>query len=172
MRYLFILLFPLLLAAACSDDDQLSPVDQLPPATQTGENIVACLIDGEPWVNDPNRTGEVNISAQYNDITNKLLIRSSKMNFPESGQNSSIEIVIDNFDTVNPDSISFQLVYLIREGLSEEVYCRVDRNFVLEITNIDYTNSIVSGIFAGPTVLSTAQEITKLENGHFDVTYY
>ena len=64
MRYFF-LLINLLTISCYGDDEQLSPADQLPLATQTGENIVACLIDGEPWVNDPNRTGEVNISASY-----------------------------------------------------------------------------------------------------------
>lgn len=44
---------PLLLAALlglsqCKKSD-LAPVDQLPPATQTGQRTIGCLVNGQPW---------------------------------------------------------------------------------------------------------------------------
>jgi hypothetical protein len=46
----FTLTVSLLLLTQCQwfDDDD-NPIDKLPPATQTGKNIFACLIDGQPW---------------------------------------------------------------------------------------------------------------------------
>src|SRR5699024_4348154 len=47
----FCLIFTLCAAmTSCSKDDNNSkdPVDQLPPATQTGENTIGCLVNGEP----------------------------------------------------------------------------------------------------------------------------
>ena len=48
---LILLLSSLLLFACCKSDDNMpTPIDQLPPATQTGEVIFACLVDGEPYI--------------------------------------------------------------------------------------------------------------------------
>jgi len=42
----------LLSLGACSKDDDIpkSPIDQLPPATQTGENTFGCLLDGKAFL--------------------------------------------------------------------------------------------------------------------------
>src|SRR5690606_22398394 len=50
-KTLLLLLSSLLLFACCKSDDNMpAPIDQLPPATQTGEVIFACLVDGEPYI--------------------------------------------------------------------------------------------------------------------------
>jgi hypothetical protein len=36
-----------LVSSGCSEDEELSPEEQLPPITQTGENTFGCLINGE-----------------------------------------------------------------------------------------------------------------------------
>ncbi|WP_435138443.1 DUF6252 family protein [Formosa sp. A9] len=47
-HYILYLLLSLSLTACCNDDDQPeTPIDQLPPATQTGANTAGCLVDGE-----------------------------------------------------------------------------------------------------------------------------
>ena len=42
----------LLFVTSCNNDDDQpqSPIDQLPAATQTGENTFGCLLDGEPFI--------------------------------------------------------------------------------------------------------------------------
>lgn len=56
-KYTLSLLLPLLLClTGCKkDDDQhTNPVDQLPPATQTGAGTFAALVDGKPFIaNNP-----------------------------------------------------------------------------------------------------------------------
>src|SRR5690606_10145242 len=50
-KTLILLLSSLFLFACCKSDDNMpAPIDQLPPATQTGEVIFACLVDGEPYI--------------------------------------------------------------------------------------------------------------------------
>src|SRR5690554_904281 len=51
-RHTLLLLLPLLmLLLSCDKDDDkpADPVDQLPPATQTGANTAGCLVNGEPF---------------------------------------------------------------------------------------------------------------------------
>ena len=52
-RYTFLLLLPLLIILfSCNKDDDkpADPVDQLPPATQTGANTVGCLVNGKTFL--------------------------------------------------------------------------------------------------------------------------
>lgn len=52
-RYTLLFLSLILLStSSCKDDDDTptNPVDQLPPATQTGENTFGCLLDGEVFI--------------------------------------------------------------------------------------------------------------------------
>ncbi len=50
---LMLCLLPLLSITSCNNDDDntpTNPIDQLPPATQTGENTFGALLDGEPFI--------------------------------------------------------------------------------------------------------------------------
>ncbi len=48
-KLLLLLIIPLTFSCCNNDDDNppTNPVDQLPPATQTGANTFGCLLDGE-----------------------------------------------------------------------------------------------------------------------------
>ncbi|WP_418602421.1 hypothetical protein [Hwangdonia sp.] len=49
-KLLFVLSLTLSLSCCNKDDNPRNPIDQLPPATQTGENTFGCLVNGEPLV--------------------------------------------------------------------------------------------------------------------------
>ena len=79
MKYtlLLFLMIPLL-ATNCEDDPPLSPLEQLPPATQTGEYTFGCLVNGEAFV--PDNRGDITAiyqqgflilgaDAKVNDLT-------------------------------------------------------------------------------------------------------
>ncbi|NLN24693.1 MAG: hypothetical protein GX163_03370 [Bacteroidetes bacterium] len=54
-RYTLLPLLPLLLILlSCNKDDDkpADPVDQLPPATQTGAGTFAALVDGKPFISN------------------------------------------------------------------------------------------------------------------------
>lgn len=51
MKKIFQLLVIAMLFIACNkDNDTIAPIDQLPEATQTGENTFGCLLNGEAFL--------------------------------------------------------------------------------------------------------------------------
>ena len=59
----------LFLFIGCSgDDDSANPLDQLPPATQTGANTFGCLINGEPFTPKGRLFGQVPKGARYQHV--------------------------------------------------------------------------------------------------------
>ena len=170
MRYLFFCLFPLLLTAACSDDDQLSPVNQLPPATQTGENIVACLIDGEPWVNDPNRTGEVNISASYYWLNNSITIHGYDR-LDDYNTYIGLRIPIDT--SISPHLDSNSIIFQYREPINQVIEYKLEaRSGFINIAHLDETARVLSGEFSGLLINAIRNDTLKITDGRFDVPYY
>lgn len=74
----------LLLGSACDREEPqpVDPVSLLPPATQTGENTLGFLLDGEPWT--PNRL----FQGQYRESDSAFLAACENVIFDENGQNS------------------------------------------------------------------------------------
>lgn len=52
MKKLTLLIFSILLLACDKDDKPANPIDQLPPATQTGAGTFGCLVNGVPYVDN------------------------------------------------------------------------------------------------------------------------
>jgi hypothetical protein len=51
MKNLLLLLVTLSLSCCSKDDNKpVNPIDQLPPATQTGANTAGCLVDGKAFL--------------------------------------------------------------------------------------------------------------------------
>ena len=88
-----LLLAALLGLSQCQKNDP-DPVDQLPPATQTGANTLGCLVNGQPWTPqgndgysnysisyDPNPYGVLDITTyryQQNPVNKQMLILYSR----------------------------------------------------------------------------------------------
>ncbi|WP_372746855.1 lipoprotein, partial [Lutibacter sp.] len=49
-KLVLILTITILLTACNKDNDSIAPIDQLPEATQTGENTFGCLLNGEAFL--------------------------------------------------------------------------------------------------------------------------
>lgn len=59
----FLLITALILLSSChKDDDPIAPIDQLPPATQTGAGTFGCLVNGKPFIDD---SGSLNCFYQF-----------------------------------------------------------------------------------------------------------
>ena len=171
MRLFLFLLLPLLLAPSCADDDELTPLDQLPPATQTGENIVACLIDGEPWINDENRTGEVNISAFYDDRFNTITINSTKSisDYTYSALGFRIVPPKIGFQDINP----FSIVYTKTTSTNSNDYLITGSTFCfVNITHLGIEERIIAGTFEGIIVSENINDTIAITDGRFDVTFF
>lgn len=82
----FLALFPLWGLGGCSNDDTPKT---LPPATQTGEGIFACLVNGEVFVHED---GLINCYYQYVDGGYYFRVSGQKEN---SDQLFSIRLATD-----------------------------------------------------------------------------
>ncbi|NRB84353.1 MAG: hypothetical protein HRU49_11355 [Winogradskyella sp.] len=165
--FLSLCVLSLLIITSCNnnDDDNGStdPVDQLPPATQTGENTVGFLIDGIPIsVTNSNhigaffQQGQLQIGFGYEDDYMDLSI-SILANSP---------LAVDtNYSLVNNSLVV---------KTNDDTNCFYDIDDTLEgivrFTNIDETNFIISGFFEFTTVTEGCDTINITE-GRFDVQY-
>lgn len=168
MKKTLLLLFALLLLSttACNNDDDNGsndPIDQLPAATQTGENTMGYLYNGVPI----SITNSNEIGAFYQQL---------QLQIGSSFENEDIEISLNilangpleegiNYDLVNNSTfISYKFL----------PHCFYDIEDTYEgsmiITNFDETNYIISGTFEFSTVTENCETV-MITDGRFDVHY-
>ncbi|WCO01932.1 hypothetical protein [Psychroserpens ponticola] len=150
----------LILLSSCKNDDDSStptnPVDQLPSATQTGENTFGCLVNGEPFV-VTNSNDQVAIYQQ------------GQLQFGGGG----ISMIINEpFSTNVEADLVGRARYIVDPN--PQVGCHYEfedsyEGFVI-FTKIDQINYIVSGTFEFSTVNDDCENI-NITNGRFDLQY-
>ena len=177
MRYFLLLLLPFFFATSCSDDEELSPVDQLPPATQTGENVFACLVDGEAWINTPNSFGFHNrISAGYYNSRVECRALKKLGDDPNSSTESSFGIRISPaiIGEATLDTLSIRYSKKRRDN-TIFYYCVPSASSIsiTKLTNYsDNRQDIVAGSFEGVMVNTALNDTIIVSEGRFDVILY
>ncbi|TYB78043.1 hypothetical protein ES676_02170 [Bizionia saleffrena] len=152
MKNLLLAFAMLLIVSNCNknDDDQpTNPIDQLPPATQTGAGTFGCLLDGEPFLpgNSQNPldcvyqfvNGGYYFSLQANkrdDLNNRITLSLSTKSL-EIEENEVFNL-LENIDGNAYGRYSYATL---------ETYTSQDYTGELTITKLDFTNNIVSGTF-------------------------
>jgi len=66
---------------ACNDDDMttpINPINQLPPATMTGENTFGCLMNGEPWVAMTPNSIQDDIDVIFDEPNNFITLQAKR----------------------------------------------------------------------------------------------
>ncbi|TDP60358.1 DUF6252 family protein [Flavobacterium dankookense] len=167
MKKLFLLLLTTFTLSCCNneDDKPQNPIDQLPPATQTGANTFGCLINGEPFVvsNTSNQTAiyqggvlQIGGSIDNSDMDVNIILRISE----SISINTSYSLT----------NIPFNQSLFINNGNG----CYYDfANTIsgsVTITNFDQTNFIISGTFNFSTETNECENI-NITNGRFDLQY-
>ena len=176
MRLLLLLLTSFsLLAASCTkeDDGPTTPLDELPPATQPGENIVACLIDGEPWINDENRTGEVNITASYYDLKDWISITGQQIPGSDTTTSQALRLLITPYGIgqADTDSLSCTFIqYPITGNRVDNFAVGNDNN--LTVTYFSLEDRIIAGNFNYEVISKNRLDTIRITEGRFDVTFY
>ncbi len=154
----------LLLSASCEKEKSENPIDDLPPATQTGANTFGCLINGEIWKPkgklldrildlsyDPSYMG-----GTFNVIANRLISQGVKESMTIASYNiksTGSYVIAENKVGVN-----------FRKGdcdyLSDEIGNTQTGTFT--ITRFDMQAKIISGTFnfklektGCPTIIAT-----------------
>ena len=168
MLYLKFFLFGMLLVlTSCKKDDDIpNPIDQLPPATQTGENTFGCLINGELF----SITNSSQIGAIYQGGLLQLSGSISKTNFNQSvGFNLYDPLLEGQMYTF--ENSSYKAGYSLNIN---NIMCFYEFEDTykgnITITTFDKTNYIISGTFSFSTITDGCEEIS-ITNGRFDVHY-
>ncbi|WP_452224054.1 hypothetical protein [Lacinutrix chionoecetis] len=178
MKNYTFLFFTLLLLCCCNNDDDAGPtdpIDQLPPATQTGEQTFGCLINGEPFV-PPNFGGNApNAFYQFVDDAYTLGISAG------TGGGSELKSInIGCLDMPLIEETTYTLLEFasgnyfgefFRGGGVGLIFSTTESNpGTLNITNFDNENFIISGTFEFSVIDDDGNEI-NITDGRFDLNY-
>ncbi|HRZ31582.1 DUF6252 family protein [Flavobacterium sp.] len=173
MKKLILLLLTAFTLSCCNNDDDKpqNPIDQLPPATQTGANTFGCLINGEPFV----VSNKSNQTAIYQG--GGLLIGGQKSidnNFSQVSifisETSIGEIISENNSYVlNSNSVPKGEYYI--ENQNCFYFTSSNYSGSITITKLDNINFIVSGTFEFKSISDNCEGIIDITNGRFDLQY-
>lgn len=170
MKKIISLLIITTFLACCNKDDNpipTNPVDQLPPATQTGANTFGCLLDGQIF--KPSLTNNsYQCFYQLVDGEYYFLVRGSKNNigiFVGTEKRS-----ITEGQTINLierlDGNGWGTYFLDTNPYTTNVINTGE----LKITKLDFTNNIVSGTF-WYDVKDNQGLIHQIRDGRFDMQF-
>ncbi len=170
-----ILIMGLALNTSCDKDDDQTPIDQLPPATQTGAQTFGCLINGEPFV--PPRFGRNSPRAFYQFVRGAYTLGiSAKKGGGEELQTVIIGAIdINSLNTGSHELTSelpgnFIAKYLLGGGIVLNSVTTNDNSGVINITKYDQENFIISGTFSF-TVKDPDGNKIEITEGRFDLNY-
>jgi hypothetical protein len=170
MRYHLLSALALLLLTQCKKA-ALDPVDQLPPATQTGANTIGCLVNGQPWV-----------PKGYNGISNYSIVYLNSGNFDlftyryPDASNYFQRITLNVSSDCKVGSYSFRSPRRTRAVFQDtrtSCYWSTNdstttyRRGTLTITRLDLAAGIISGTFAF-TLHKAGCDSVRITQGRFD----
>ena len=177
MKKLLLLLTLTTLISCCKKDDKtVNQIDLLPPATQTGENTVGCLVNGKAFL--PNHRNLVPTNCNYIDGKDFSLMVSKKSNQELYG----ILITIDNTPlqvgqtyTLNTlfgsDAKSGEYDINGRAAPNPNYYSTTPNvTGELTITHHDFQHAFLSGTFWFNAINSVGDTV-KIREGRFDMEY-
>lgn len=177
MKHIIILLTLLTTLSCCNNDDDqpTNPIDQLPPATQTGEQTFGCLINGEPFVPPRFGSNAPSVFYQFVDGAYTLGISARRGGGPEL---KSINLgcldmpLIDetNYTLLEFETGNYFAEYRIGAGVVFEGSSSSSTPGILTITNFDEENFIISGTFEFSIIDNNGTTI-NITNGRFDLNY-
>ncbi|TAE43335.1 MAG: hypothetical protein EAY66_00010 [Sphingobacteriales bacterium] len=165
LKNILILLCSLLmLAASCKKEKSKNPIDDLPPATQTGANTFGCLINGEIWKPKGgllDRTLDLSYDPGYMGGTFNVIANR----FLSQGVSERITIASYNLQSTGSFVISKNKVGInFRKSDCAYLSDEVDniQSGILIITRLDLQAKIISGTFnfklektGCPTIIAT-----------------
>jgi hypothetical protein len=169
--------YPLLLAALlglsqCKKKD-VAPVDQLPPATQTGANTFGCLVNGQVWTPQGNDGANNYIVVYDRALGASFDLRTYR--YQQEPTNNYQYIIIETSRLYAPK------IYSIKDSLNTRVAIRdkltgcylssldagTYHKGTLNITRLDLQAGIISGTFEF-TLAKPGCDTVRITQGRFD----
>ena len=164
MLFLMMVLF---VACDKGDDAPTNPVDQLPPATQTGAGTFGCLVNGEPFVDN---SGFFNCFYQ---------LVNGEYYFGISASIDRNDYVQLSIGSLKAELMEGDILLLEREEtkfyalLSFDCICPQGKTStsnpgLLQVTKFDLQNNIVSATFEFMVIDPNTGTIYEITEGRFD----
>ena len=167
-----LLLFALLGLSQCKKNDP-APLDQLPPATQTGANTFGCLVNGQVWTPRGN-SGTANYSVYYDPTFRKGTLNVSAYRYQSESATSRQDIILfsDSISAVGqyPLTIPNHQEALFHGSSGQCGFYQNGNQYrrgVITITRLDAQAGIVSGTFAF-TLYKPGCDSIRVTQGRFD----
>lgn len=169
-----LILFTLLISASCKNDDDTptNPIDQLPPATQTGENTFGCLLNGEAFLPGP---GPNTLDAVYQFVNGGYFFALQANKRDENNNAILIGILTDDLQIEEMET--YALIENEAFNASGTLALNASFNYTtqihtgeLTITKLDFDNNIVSGTF-WYDIEDTQGIIHQIREGRFDMRF-
>nr|WP_315258206.1 hypothetical protein [uncultured Flavobacterium sp.] len=174
MKNLLLLLTIAIALSCCDKDDDKpkNPIDQLPPATQTGANTFGCLLDGEVF--KPGLTNN-SLDCVYQNINNEYYF--SLQGNRRDTNNNLIRLGCSTQNLQIIEGQTYQLKERIDGNANGKYFFNLDFSYTtttevgeLKITKLDFTNNIVSGTFWFD-VKDSKGVIHQIREGRFDMQF-
>ena len=167
-----LLLAALLGLSQCKKNDS-DPVDQLPPATQTGANTFGCLVNGQVWTPQGN-DGTANYTVSYDPTFKKGTLNVTAYRLSDNGADQqTIGFYSDSIQATGTYRIvakgRHQAGVVDRRSgcqyYSQDMGTYGRGEFV--ITHLDKQAGIISGTFAF-TLYKPGCDSIRVTDGRFD----
>lgn len=188
MKKLLLLFATIAFFVSCNKDDdptpepQISEIDKLPPATQTGANKVGCLVNGKAFLPIGSSTGSSNPYCAYYHNAFVLVLKIVKNEGNISGNGTElVAIYTDNTileegmryflkSTESNNKAMFSIIGGMA-GVPDENY-NTTENYIgeLHITKLDKEKNIISGTFWFDAVNEHVKKV-EIREGRFDMVF-
>jgi hypothetical protein len=177
--FIFFSLIFSLCFVACKKHKHQTPVDQLPPATETGANTFGFLLNGQPWTPKGWNGSTSNLSVSVDDSYKNGTFNITA--YKISGDSDKEYLALGLADSLNFQSIPATLQ--LRKPLFGLVYtngsCIYDGFFdtltyasgQLNISKFDKNNRIISGTFFATLFKPNCGDTIKITEGRFDMKF-
>ena len=176
---LFLVIVGLLIITSCDKNDDQIPLEQLPPATQTGAQTFGCLINGKPFI--PPLFGSNSPRAFYQFARGAYTLGIS------AGKGGGVEMVnifigaidinglqVGEYSLIERKSGNYFGTYLggaeAEEGWLSIFSTSNGNPGVLNITNFDPEKFIISGTFSFTLIDENGEKI-QITDGRFDMNF-
>ena len=169
----FVIAFAILLSSQCKKP---KVVEQLPPETQTGANVIGFKADGKIYV-----AKYANVSADYLFLNFPypysngyfLTIWGKKQNDWHVGLlTDSLRVFQGQTYLLNNYPFSAGTAWALYKKNGKEYYTREYLQGEFRISKLDSINKIISGTFWFDAIDTLSNTTVQIREGRFDLLYY
>ncbi len=175
MKKLPVILVFIATFCCCKNDDDnntTNPIDQLPPATQTGENTFGCLLDGDPFLPGAG-VNPLDCVYQFSNGGYYFTLQANR----EDENFNRIRLGCNTKDLEIQEGQTYELVENENGNATGKYFYATFINYTssvfsgeLTITKLDETNNIVSGTFFYD-IEDQNGVVHEIREGRFDMRF-